>query len=203
MWIGMKSQINIFALDNLWSPRVIYPFQQRALFNYYNNNCSQSRSNIKIFPQILSTCKRVEVNWRKFAKVSCKKRRTRMTLFKPRAKSKTFHTTSYNFDVAWNVALVWPHCCIVLFVLYLVVWRLMEIKLFHQTNVRYISIVFRDVVWCCSRLAAHCNFVVLCCKYFRRNAVSCCTKCCIRLATPLLNTIKLYATMCNKCHMIF
>ena len=49
------------------------------------------------------------------------------------------------------------------------------------------------------------NFVVLCGarvgKYFSRNAVSCCTKCCIRLATPLLNMIKQHATMCNKCFM--
>ena len=39
--------------------------------------------------------------------------------------------------------------------------------------------------------------------YFSRNFVLCCTKCCIRLATPLLNTIKQHATMCNKCCMMF
>ena len=36
-----------------------------------------------------------------------------------------------------------------------------------------------------------------------RNVVSCRTKCCIRLATPLLSTIKQHGAMCNKCCMMF
>ena len=61
----------------------------------------------------------------------------------------------------------------------------------------------RDVIWCYSRLATPYNFVVLCCTHFWRSVVSCCTKCCIRLVTPLLNTIKQPTTKCNKCCMVF
>ena len=35
------------------------------------------------------------------------------------------------------------------------------------------------------------------------NVVSCWMKCCIRLATPLLNTNKQYETVCNKCCVTF
>ena len=40
-------------------------------------------------------------------------------------------------------------------------------------------------------------------RIFLKNVISCCTKCCIRLTTPLLNTIKQHATMCDKCCMMF
>ena len=77
----------------------------------------------------------------------------------------TFHTTSCNFDVLWNVALVWPPCCIVFYRVVSCCMKFDRGQTFHQTNVvRYnISFVFRDVVWCCTRLATPCNFVVLCC----------------------------------------
>ena len=85
-------------------------------------------------------------------------------ILSPGQTSTTFHTTSYNFDVAWNVALVWPSCCIVLYRVVSCCVKFDRDKTFHWTNVvRYnISFVFRDVVWCSTRLATPCNFVVLC-----------------------------------------
>ena len=55
--------------------------------------------------------------------------------------------------------------------------------------------------WKCHLVMVKENIVYL--EYFKRNVVSCCMKCCICLATPLLNTIKQHATMCNKCCMMF
>ena len=98
-------------------------------------------------------------------------------------------------------------CCIVL---YIVVWSLIAMKLFYQTNVvRYnISFVFWDVVWCCTRLATPYDFVVFCCTRATKTRANSfwqtlCTKCCVRLATPLFNTIEQHATMCNQCCMMF
>ena len=41
----------------------------------------------------------------------------------------------------------------------------------------------------------------VCCKMW--NILLCCTRCCIRLATPLLNTIEQHTTACKKCCMMF
>ena len=115
------------------------------------------------------------------------------------------------YNNSYNIIQLWccMKCCTRLAtLLYRVVSCCMKFdratKLFNWTNVvRYnISFVFRDVVWC-TRLATPCKFVMLCCIYFWRNVVSCCKKCCIRLATLLLNMIKQHETMCNKCCMIF
>ena len=47
----------------------------------------------------------------------------------------------------------------------------------------------------------------LCCTllyiFLKKCCVSCFMKCCFRLATLPLNTIKQHATMCNKCCMMF
>ena len=63
---------------------------------------------------------------------------------------------------------------------------------------------------CCTMLCSFGHPMELCCtllysrgQMFRRNVALCCKKCCIRLATPLLNMIKQHATMCNKCFMMF
>ena len=86
-------------------------------------------------------------------------------MLSPGQTSTTFHTTSYNFDVLWNVALVWPPRCIVFYRVVSCCMKFDRDQTFHQTNVvRYnISFVFRNIVWCCTRLATPSNFVVLCC----------------------------------------
>ena len=120
----------------------------------------------------------------------------------PSQTSTTFHATSYNFHVVWNVALVWPPCCIVL---YSVVSCCMKFDCDQAflLNKRCTIQHFFCFLGCCMMLYSFSHPMQLCCEYFWRNVVLCCTNWCIRLATLLLNMIKQHATMYNKCCMIF
>ena len=140
----------------------------------------------------------------------------------PGQTSTTFHRTSYSFDVVWNVALVWPPCCIML---YRVVFCCMKFDCDQTFSPNKCCTIqhffcfpgccmmlysFRHPMQFCpalfySRVCSRSNFpaTFLCWLYFWRHLESCCTKCCICLADPPLNTIKQHATIWNKCCIMF
>ena len=97
-------------------------------------------------------------------------------------------------------------CCIVL---YLVVWSLIVFDHDQTFSLNKCCTIqhFLCFQGCCMTLYSFGHPMQLYCTllYSRvwRNVASCCTKCCIRLATPLLNTIKQLATICNKGCMMF
>ena len=78
------------------------------------------------------------------------------------------HNISFNIIQLWfcmKCCTCWPLCCIVLYHIVSCCMKFVRDQTFSLNKCCTIQhfFCFWDVVWCCTRLAIPCNFVVLCC----------------------------------------